>query len=80
MLIRSTSCVRNSHVLFRFIGKQKLDRKGQYILNLMEEFNLNILNAGEVTGQEGGNKCTIYFVFVNSSIEYYLWKRAIIII
>lgn len=53
-----------------FIGDQALNRNGRYVLQLMENYNLTLLNgdekcSGEITREENGNKSSIDFVLVN---------------
>ena len=61
----------NGHV--GYIGNQKLDKNGEIVLNMMEKFNLVLLNddpkcKGETTWQQGSKKSTIDFVMVNSRL------------
>ena len=59
----------NGHI--GFIGPQDLNRNGKYLLDIMERFNLILLNGddrcqGEITREENGNKSAIDFILVNN--------------
>ena len=74
------------------IGKQRLDRNGKYVLELMEKWNLTLLNAddrceGEITREQRGEKSAIDFVLVNERlyschvlIKCLLMKRKVFLI
>ena len=54
-----------------FIGSQRVDTNGRYIMQLMEEYDFILLNrdrmcAGEITREENSNKSVIDFVLVLS--------------
>ena len=56
-----------------FIGEQSLDINGRYVLELMENYNLSLLNGddsctGVATREESGNRSTIDFVLVNKEM------------
>ena len=62
-----------------FVGPQHLDKNGKYVLDLMENFNLTLLNGddncnGEITRDENGNKSSIDFVLVNE-LMYEFFKH-----
>lgn len=55
------------------IGKQRVDRHGKYILELMRRWNLTLLNAddrcdGEITREQRGERSAIDFVLVNDRL------------
>ena len=61
----------NAHI--GLIGKQKLDRNGKKVLNLMEHFNLSLLNLentciGQTTWEQNEYKSTIDFIMTNLSM------------
>ena len=61
----------NAHV--GFLGNQKLNRNGQILLNLMEEFNLIMLNdvqerSGTYTWSDRGMKSVIDYVLLNKEM------------
>ena len=61
----------NGHV--GFLGKQRLDKRGQKVLDLLERWNLVLLNGdmnctGEYTWVEGEHKSVIDFILVNQTI------------
>ena len=61
----------NAHV--GFIGSQRLNRNGQMLLNLMEEFNLIMLNdvqerIGTYTWSERGMRSVIDYVLLNKEM------------
>ena len=56
-----------------FIGPQEINRNGRYVLEIMERYNLILLNGddkcnGEITREENGIKSTIDFILVNSNM------------
>ena len=64
------------------IGKQKLNKNGKKVLNLLEMFNLSMLNlddrcVGEITWEQGNNNSVIDFVLVNEilyRLPIYLYR------
>ena len=58
----------NGHI--GLLGKQKLNRNGKVVLNLMEKYNLILLNmdancCGETTRSQNNEQSTIDYVLVN---------------
>ena len=56
-----------------FIGLQEINRSGRYVLEIMERYNLILLNVddrcnGEITCEENGIKSTKDFIPVNSNM------------
>ena len=61
----------NGHV--GFIGPQDINRNGKYVLELMEKYNLILVNGddrcnGEITREENGFKSAIDFILVNNNM------------
>ena len=58
------------------IGEQQLDKNGKYVFDLMEKYNLVLMNGddrcqGVTTREECGNKSSIDFVLCNSNLYKY---------
>lgn len=56
-----------------FLGTQELDRNGKFVIELMEYYNLILINGddrcvGETTREENGHKSAIDFVLVSSAM------------
>ena len=56
-----------------FIGNQELNRNGKFVIEIMENYNLVLLNGddlciGETTREENGHKSSIDFVLVNDQL------------
>ena len=61
----------NGHI--GFIGAQEININGKYIIQMMESFNLILLNGdakctGSTTREENGFKSTIDYIMINDSL------------
>ena len=70
----------NGHV--GFLGPQDVNRNGKYVLDIMEKFNLILLNGddgceGEITREENGRRSAIDFILINDRMYTKFIKMSI---